>query len=138
MSCYNSTVPSSPPQMVMVASVDPASLNVSWQPPPPIDHNGPLTGYVIQYTMDGSSNAMTVNVTDETTRDIILRLAAFVRYSVMVAAVNSAGPGIFSDDMTVRSGEDGKLNTNILICFKENVLALQVSVKCLPKFHSSI
>ena len=133
MSCYNSTVPSSPPQMVMVTSVDPASLNVSWQPPPPIDHNGPITGYVIQYTRVGSSNAMTMNFTNETARDIILRLAAFVRYSVMVAAVNSAGTGMFSDDMTVRSGEDGKWNANVVICFKENVLPFQFNIKVSSK-----
>ena len=37
MSCYNSTVPSSPPQNVTVKSVNSASLRVSWQPPPMIE-----------------------------------------------------------------------------------------------------
>ena len=50
MSCYNSTVPSSPPQNVMVTSVNPASLKVSWQLPSTINYNGPITGHVIQYT----------------------------------------------------------------------------------------
>ena len=39
------TVPSSSPRNVMVTTVNPASLIVSWQPPPVIDHNGPLTGH---------------------------------------------------------------------------------------------
>ena len=43
MSCYNSTVPSSPPRDVMVKSRDPASLRVLLQPPLEINHNGPIT-----------------------------------------------------------------------------------------------
>ena len=121
MSCYNSTAPSSPPQNVRVTGVDPASLMVAWQPPPEIDHNGMITGYEIQYTRDGSNNQMTRNVNSETARNILLRLNPFVCYSVIVAAVNSAGNGVFNNNMIVRSGEDGKLNTNVVIW---NILAL--------------
>ena len=58
MSCYNSTVPSSPPQNVMVTSVNPASLEVSWSSPPQIEHNGPLT-YVIHYSSDTMNEMVT-------------------------------------------------------------------------------
>ena len=106
MSCYNSIVPSSPPQNVMVTSVNPASLMVSWQPPPPIDHNGPIT-YMIQYTRVGSS----VNVNSGTTQYTISGLVAYVDYSVIVAAMNVNGTGPFSNPPVVgRSGEDGELN----------------------------
>ena len=109
MSYYNSTVPSSPPQNVMVTSVNPASLMVSWQPPPMIDHNGPIT-YMINYTRVGSSDMMSVNVNSGTTHTIS-GLVAYVDYSVIVAAmtVNETGP--FNDPAVVeRSGEDGELN----------------------------
>ena len=110
MSCYNSTVPSSPPRNVMVESRNPASLNVSWQPPLEIDHNGPITGHVIQYTRVGSSDMMSVNVTSGTTHTIS-GLVAYVNYSVIVAAITVNGTGPFSDlPMVVRSGEDGELN----------------------------
>ena len=108
MSCYNSTVPSSPPQNVMVTSVNPASLMVSWQPPPPIDHNGPIT-YMIQYTRVGSSDMMSMNATNRTTHTIS-GLVAFVDYSVTVAARTVNGTGPFSNPPVVnRSGEDGEL-----------------------------
>ena len=108
MSCYNSTVPSSPPQNVMVTSVNPASLMVSWQPPPMIDHNGPIT-YMINYTRVGSSDMMSVNVTSGTTH-LISGLVAYVDYSVTVAARTVNGTGPFSNPPVVqRSGEDGKL-----------------------------
>ena len=108
MSCYNSTVPSSPPQNVMVISVVPASLNVSWQLEM-IHHNGPIT-YMIQYTRVGSSDMMSVTVNSGTTQYTISGLVAFVNYSVTVAAVNVNGTGPPSNPMLGRSGEDSELN----------------------------
>ena len=106
MSCYNSTVPSSPPQNIMVTDDDPASLMVSWQPPSLIYHNGMLTGYVIQYNRDGSSDMMSVNVNSGTTQYTISGLFAYVGYSVTVAAVNSNGTGVFGNPMIQLSGQD--------------------------------
>ena len=110
MLCYNSTVPSSPPRGVMVKSCDPASLRVSLQPPLEINHNGPITGYMIQYTRVRSSDMMSVNVTSGTTYTLS-GLVAYVNYSVIVAAVTVNGTGPFSDPPVVgRSGEGSKLN----------------------------
>ena len=109
MSCYNSTVPSSPPQDVMVTSVNPASLMVSWQPPPPIDHNGPIT-YMIQYTRVETIDMMSVNVNSGTTQYTISGLVAYVDYSVIVAARTVNGTGPFSNAVVGRSGEDSELN----------------------------
>ena len=49
MSYYNSTVPSSPPLNIIVTSVNPASLGVSWQQPAVIDHNGPINYGTAQF-----------------------------------------------------------------------------------------
>ena len=106
MSCYNSTVPSSPPQNIMVTSVNPASLRVSWELPSTINYNGPITGHVIRYTGGGISDMMSVNV-NSTTTHTISGLVAFVNYSVTVAAVNVNGTGNFSNPVVGRSGEDG-------------------------------
>ena len=107
MSCYNSTVPSSPPQNVMVTSVNPASLMVSWQLPSAINYNGPITDHVIQYTRDGTSNMMNVG---SGTIHTISGLVAYVDYSVTVAARTVNGTGPFSDPVVQRSGEYGELN----------------------------
>ena len=107
MSCYNSTVPSSPPQNVMITSVNPASLMVSWDPPPMIDHNGPII-YMIQYTRIETSDMMSVNVNSGTTHTIS-GLFAFVDYSVTVAARTVNGTGPPSNPMLGRSGEDSEL-----------------------------
>ena len=115
MSCYNSTVPSSSPQNVMVTSVDSASLMVSWQPPEEIDHNGMITGYMIQYTRVESSVMMSVNVSSGTRQTTIPELTAYVMYSVRVAAMNVNGTGTFSDPMMQLSGQDSELIKYIVI-----------------------
>ena len=106
-----SIVPSSSPRNVVVKSVNPASLMVSWRPPPNRDRNGPITGYVIQYTRVGSSDMMIVNVISGTTNTTISRLVANVNYSIEVAAINVNGTGPFSTAVMGRSGENGELDS---------------------------
>ena len=115
MSCYNSTVPSSPPQNVMVTSVNLASLRVMWQLPLEIGRNGMIIGYDIKYTRVGSSDMMNVNINSGTTHTIS-GLTAFVMYSVRVAAVNVNGTGVFSDPIIRLSGEDSEFNIVIVTC----------------------
>ena len=82
---------------------------VSWQPPPPIDHNGPITGYVIQYNRsDGLSGPMNMSVSNVASYTIS-GLDAYVNYSVRVSArtVNATGP--FSNTEVGTSGEDSEL-----------------------------
>ena len=93
----------------MVESHNPASLNISWQPPLEIDHNGQITGYVINYTRIGSRDIMSVNVND-LHRHIISGLVAYTDFSVIVAAITVNGTGPFSDPPVVgRSGENCEL-----------------------------
>ena len=109
MLCCHSTVPSSPPQDVVVESHNPASLNVSWQPPAQRNCSEEIIGYMINYTRVGSHDMMSVNVTSGTTHTIS-GLVAYVNYSVTVAAMTVNGTGPFSDPSVVgRSGVDGKL-----------------------------
>ena len=109
MTCYNSTAPSSPPQNIMVTSIDPASLGVSWQLPLEINHNRPITGYVIQYTNVRSQDMQCVNVAGVTTYTIS-GLVAYTEYSVKMAAVNDNGTGPFSEPVVQTSGKDSELN----------------------------
>ena len=90
----------------MAISVSPSSLRVSWQPPPEIDQNGVVTGYVIEYTRVGQSSDM-VTVTSRTTHTISGLVASAV-YSVRVAAMTSNGTGPFSDSV---EGEDSEFVT---------------------------
>ena len=88
----------------MITSVNPSSLRVSWQPPPEIDHNGIIAGYVIEYTRVGGSSDM-VTVTSGTAHTIS-GLVAFVEYSVTVAAMTISGTGPPSDTVVQTSGQN--------------------------------
>ena len=110
MSCYNPTVPSSPPQNVMVTSIEPALLMVSWQPPMQINHNGQITDYVINYTRVGSNDMNETVISETTTTYTISKLVAYVNYSVTVAAVNVNGTGPFSSPVVQLSGENSESN----------------------------
>ena len=125
MSCYNSTVPSSPPRDVMVKSNNQTSLNVSWQPPLEIGHNGAITGYVINYTRVGSNDVMNVNVDSETTHTIS-GLVTFAEYSVGVAAVNVNGTGPFSFAVVGKPGGDGEFCTwkFVMLSFTTEIVIL--------------
>ena len=118
MLCYNVmytyTVPSFSPLDIVVTSVNPASLMVSWQLPPIIeDSNGPITGHIVKYARVGSSDVKSVNVTSGTT-STISSLVPCDEYEVSVAAVNNDGIGPFSNSAVGRSGDNGELNYN---CF---------------------
>ena len=108
MKWYNSTVPSSPPQSVMTASIDPASLEVSWKPPMETNHDVPITGYVVQYSKDGTQDIKDIKSINATTHTIS-GLAACTKYSIKVAAINGDRTGPFSEPVVEVSGEDGKL-----------------------------
>ena len=90
----------------MVTSLVPSSLGVSWQPPPEIDRNGVISGYVIEYTRVGGSSGMII-VTNETTHTIS-ELVPIETYSVRVAAMTVNGTGPYSDAMIETSGGDGE------------------------------
>ena len=98
----------------MVESHNIASLIVSWRPPVARHHNGDITGYMVNYTMVGSSDMMSMIFMGETSGITVITisgLVAYVNYSVIVAAMTVNGTGPFSDPPVVRrSGEDGKLN----------------------------
>ena len=112
--CYNSTVPGSPPLNIMIASIDPASLKVSWEPPME-SHNVPITGYVIQYVKDGTQEMTNDTKNISGTTHIISGLDACAEYSVKVAAMNDDSIGPFSEPVVEISGEDSKFNLCVIL-----------------------
>ena len=88
-------------------SAHPQSLSISWDPPPEIDQNGPITGYVIRYSRVGSNVTMDEIVTSGSTYTIT-KVLPFVNYSVDIAAMNVNGTGPYSDPVIELSGHESK------------------------------
>ena len=95
--------------MVNVSSVRSFSIDVSWGEVPCPHRNGEITGYVIMYKKKGVSGEGR-QMSRQTQEERIMvdghtatidDLDPFTEYSVMVAGVNSAGTGKFSEPVTV-------------------------------------
>ena len=94
---YFPPVPSAPPTSVNVSDVTNSSITVQWGPVDCIHRNGNITGYSVRYGVSGTSSYQTVNVSRGST---IIGLKPSTNYSIEVAAVNSAGTGVYSDPIS--------------------------------------
>ena len=76
-----------------------------------IHRNGYITGYSVQYGVQGSGSTQTMSVNDgATTEATITGLIPSTTYSIEVAAVNSAGTGVNSTAVT-------RLTLGIKLCW---------------------
>ena len=88
---------------------------VTWDPVPDIDQNGIITEYEVMYepleTFNGNITTQRMNVTAPEMSVTLTELQEFVFYNISVRAYTSVGAGPFSEEMTVRTNEDGKWQT---------------------------
>ena len=89
-----SAAPSGPPTSVIATSTS-TSINVQWGAVDCIHRNGEVTGYSLRYGVVGSESTQTMNVSGASVT--ISSLMSSTTYFVQVAAVNSAGTGVYSD-----------------------------------------
>ena len=81
-----------------VSEVTSSGITVQWGAVDCIHRNGDITGYSVQYVVQGSGSTQAVIVSgSETTETIISGLTPSTNYSIEVAAVNSAGTGLYSN-----------------------------------------
>ena len=94
-----SVAPTAPPMSVTTPSSSSSTLTVQWGSVPCIHQNGVITGYSVQYGVEGSGDTMTMSVDGaDTTQTTIGDLMSSTTYSIQVAAVNSEGTGVYSSD----------------------------------------
>ena len=100
--------PSAAPTSVSTSDVTSFSITVQWGAVDCIHRNGDITGYSVRYGVQGNGSTQTESVSGgATTEATISGLVAGTNYSIEVAAVNSAGTGVYSDPLTVlTSGSD--------------------------------
>ena len=97
-----STAPTGPPASVMTSST-PNAITVEWGPVDCADSNGDITGYSVQYG-EGSGSTQTMPVSGGgMTEYTISGLTPSTEYTVSVAAVTTAGTGVYSDEKVQRT-----------------------------------
>ena len=92
------TAPSAAPTSVRESGVTSSTITVQWGAVDCIHHNGDITGYSVRYGVQGSWSTQTRNVSGGDTRQTTIPdLNPSTTYSIEVAALNSAGIGVYSD-----------------------------------------
>ena len=85
-----------------VTGVAAFNITIQWGEVPCPDQNGDITGYSVQYGAVGSGNTETATVDGDSSGGSIRLsgLEAATVYEYRVAAMTSAGPGVYSSPMT--------------------------------------
>ena len=101
---YFYTAPSAAPTSVILSAVTFSSITVQWGAVDCIHHNGDITGYSVQYGVQGNGNAQYLNIPGgSVTEATISSLMPSTTYSIQVAAVNSAGIGVYSTSYSMET-----------------------------------
>ena len=114
------TAPSAAPTSVNVPDVTSSNITVQWGAVDCIHHNGDITGYSVRYGVQGTAEGdRTVKMaTGDSSGGMytISGLSAATVYTVEVAAVNSAGTGVYSDLTTAETRPSNIYNLCGLLC----------------------
>ena len=94
-----------------------SSITIQWQPVNCIQQNGDITGYSVRYGIQGDKSTQTVNVFgSDTTETTISGLHSSTSYTIEMAAVNSAGTGIFSNTIMEQTNDGSYIITIMNTC----------------------
>ena len=90
------------------------SLNISWDEVSRCRQNGPITGYLLNYTNTTFSD--TINITGGENRAYTLtELRPYTNYTVTVSAYNDVGTGPTSDNRIQQTEQAGQLVYSLLV-----------------------
>ena len=111
------TAPSAAPISVGESEVTSSTITVQWGPVNCIHINGDITGYSVRYGVQGSGNTQTSDVSGGSlTEATISSLMPSTTYSIQVAAVNSAGIGVYSDPPVIIETHPSKYTCVLCTC----------------------
>ena len=107
--CSKPVDPSAPPTSFQVTGLTSSSITVQWGAVDCIHRNGDITGYSVRYGVQGSGSTQTESVSGgATTEATISGLTPSTSYVIDIAAVNSAGIGVYSESLTVETSVAGE------------------------------
>ena len=84
---------------------DTREIILHWEPPFPGKRNGIIIGYVVNVTR--MNNGEILQLMSTTNSITVSSLSAFTVYICTIAANTSVGRGLFSDEITVQTLEEG-------------------------------
>ena len=125
--------PSAPPSEVRIDGLS-TNISVQWEMVPCTDQNGAITSYSVRYVETESGSTQTVSTTE---RELVISgVNTSTDYSVEVAAVNSAGTGVYSSPTFVTT--DSEIITILLQTPKTFSFSGAMSVTVISAMTTSI
>lgn len=113
--------PASSPFNVSAQVVSSTRILVGWEEVPPIDRNGIITQYEIEYipleTFNGVPVPTLIPLSAATRSHALIQLEEYVLYNISVRAITIVGSGPFSIPLTRRTLEDSKSMINSIILY---------------------
>ena len=109
------SVPTRSPSNLLIESRTAVSAIVTWKPPPIFFLNGRLTKYALTLTQNDKNILKSYDADEEKCE--LLNLRPFTKYSVEVAACNSAGCGPRSHELSFTTDEAGIVLIIVVINF---------------------
>ena len=82
---------------------------VTWEDVPDIDQNGAITGYQVEYSQSMFGNTTQYVIVGDVRSVQLIELEEYVVYIVRVRASTIVGYGPYSQPITERTLEDGKI-----------------------------
>lgn len=121
-------MPSGPPTDLQANVTGSTTIFVSWEEVLPIDQNGNITHYEVQYqpleTFNGLLHSGSVNTT--TTIIHLAYLEENVNYSIGVRAYTPVGFGPYTSSVTLTTEPSGKQSQQVVLCI-DILLTLHIS-----------
>jgi receptor-type tyrosine-protein phosphatase F len=100
----------------MAEAEDSTSIRVTWAPPPEDKQHGDIKYYKIYFVEHTDPEALTKEVTisnPNTHEYVIDQLRKWTEYKIWVLAGTSVGDGPHTDQINIRTDEDGTCQTHI-------------------------
>ena len=106
---FSNPGPATPPQNVEVIAISSTEIMVTWEEVLPIDQNGIISIYEVQYEPLQFNESLSTLVTNTTDMAVNLtKLQEDVEYNISVRAYTAIGFGPFSTEITEMTFEDGE------------------------------
>ncbi len=97
---------------ILATAISPYIIFLTWEPLKPEDHNGVLTGYIINATVVNTGEMFSIST--EATNYSLDTLSPHTTYAFYIAATTAVGNGPSSHEATAITHEDGTLQYGLL------------------------
>ena len=104
--CCCSTAPSGPPDNITAIALSSSEIQITWDPPPQENRNGPILAYNFT-ALDSATGNVIISRVVVSTYTLVLYLRPFTFYTFTLSARTSIGFGP-EDSVTERTLEDCK------------------------------